>query len=60
MGQTPLHLFITHKVSSEVIKCIYEAWPEAVFAKNEISKTPLDYWQENGADPEIGSIVGSE
>eukprot|EP00957_Ditylum_brightwellii_P142038 10821887-Ditylum_brightwellii.AAC.1 len=60
LGQTLLHLCLSYKVSAEVTEVIYEAWNDAVFAKNELSKTPLDYCGENGGDEVIGDIIEAE
>eukprot|EP00957_Ditylum_brightwellii_P022591 1703982-Ditylum_brightwellii.AAC.1 len=60
MGQTPLHLCITNIVGAKVTKVMYNAWPDAVSAKNELSKTPLAYWCENGEVEMIGNIIGGK
>eukprot|EP00957_Ditylum_brightwellii_P165915 12632729-Ditylum_brightwellii.AAC.1 len=58
--QTPMHLCLSNNVGAEVTKVIYNAWLDAVFAKNKLSKTPLDYWQERGEDKAIGDIIGGK
>eukprot|EP00957_Ditylum_brightwellii_P037862 2863446-Ditylum_brightwellii.AAC.1 len=57
LGQTPLHLCLSNNISAEVTKCVYDAWPDAVSVRNELSKTPLDYWRENGGNEVIGDII---
>eukprot|EP00957_Ditylum_brightwellii_P024924 1884640-Ditylum_brightwellii.AAC.1 len=45
----------------KVTWCAYDAWPDTVSAKNELSKTPLNYiGARMEKDAMIADIIGAE
>ena len=40
----------------EIVKFIIRKDEKAETEKNELGKTPVDYWRENGSDEKIGKL----
>ena len=59
-GNLPIHIACSVRTSLDVVKTLYNAYPDGAHQKNHDSKTPLDLAVENGASPEVVAFLQSK
>ena len=56
-GNLPLHYAAHYNAPLDVVKALYDAYPQAAMQKNNDANTPLDLAIADGASPNVVALL---